>query len=111
MRRLLCWLMLSGVSAWAAEPAGAKFGKLAAGSAAPDFSASRADGRPLRWSDVTDKVVVVNFWTTNRGPADVLESAFAQYRSLGVEVIGVCANATREEFDAWLKRHQGSVTY
>jgi peroxiredoxin len=86
-------------------------GKLAAGAVVPNFSVVKADGTPLPWSDFANKVVVVNFWTTNRGPADMLESAFAQYRTLGVDVIGICESATREEFDSWLKRFQGAVSY
>ena len=112
MKRLLLALFAMVVPPVAAADAPvARFGSLTAGSLLPDFSADLADGTTLRLSDFKDKVVVVNLWTTNRGPADLLESAFTQYRSMGVMVVGICTNATRAEFDAWLKRHGSSVSY
>ena len=95
----------------ASDAAIARFGAMAAGTLAPDFTAVAADGSPVKLSDFKDKVVVVNLWTTNRGPADVLENAFAQYQSLGMTVLGICTSATRDEFDAWLKRHGSNVSY
>jgi peroxiredoxin len=94
-----------------AAEAPAKFGSLVPGAVAPDFTARDAEGRSVKLSAFRDKVVILNFWTTNRGPADALQSAFAQYGSLGLTVLGVCSNATRDEFDAWVKKNRDTVTY
>ena len=112
MKRLLLALFATVISpAAAADAPVARFGSLNAGALPPDFTAVAVDGGTLRLSDFKDKVVVVNLWTTTRGPAELLENAFTQYRPLGVTVVGVCTNATRAEFDAWMKRHGSNVSY
>jgi peroxiredoxin len=95
----------------AAAPSAGKFGTLAAGTPAPDFGAVGVDGKTIRLSDFKGKTVVLNFWTPNRGPAEALQTAFLDYAEMGVVVIGVCATATREEFDAWVAKTKGAVTY
>src|SRR5215207_2948351 len=108
---LLAVVALLGGSAIGSDSAKTKFGALMSGSAMPDFSAIGADGHTVNLSDFRGRVVVLNVWATNRGPADILENVHAQYQALGVAVVGLCANATRDEFDAWMKRHNSGASY
>lgn len=104
-------LSLSWTMAFAADAPAAKFGSLVAGSVAPDFSATTADGKAIKLSDFKGKTVVLNFWATNRGPATALEAAAADNAAAGVVVIGVCSGATREEFLQAVKKSQGNISY
>lgn len=108
MKWLIGVLGLVASASWAAE---AKFGALVGGAEVPGFKMTTAEGKELALGDFKGRVVVVNFFATNRPPADVLENAWAQYREQDVTVLGVCTNATREEFAAWLKKHGGAATY
>jgi len=101
------WVALAGR---AAEP-GTKFGTLAAGTVAPDFTVVGADGKDIRLADFKGKVLVVGFWAPNRGPAEGLQNAFLQYQALGVAVLGVCSGGTREEFDAWVAKTKETLAY
>ncbi len=92
-------------------PAAAKFGKLVVGDPAPDFTAIGADGKEIKLADFKGRVLVLNFWAINRGPADQLENVFAGFGPQGVAVLGVCSAATREEFDAWRKQHAAAASY
>jgi peroxiredoxin len=96
--------------AHAAEPV-AKFGSLTVGAVAPDFVALGVDGKEIRLADFKDRVVILNFWTTNRGPAAALQVAQLEYAPLGAVVLGVCSAATREEFDAAVAKTRGSITF
>lgn len=111
MKRFLPWLAVFVVMwAQAAEPV-AKFGALTAGAVAPAFAAKGADGKEITLADFKGRVLVLNFWATNRGPADTLENIFLKYGEQGVAVLGVCSAATREEFDAWVAKNKGAVSY
>ncbi|MCX6953217.1 MAG: redoxin domain-containing protein [Verrucomicrobia bacterium] len=101
------WGALAG---HAAEPV-AKFGTLAAGVVAPDFTVVGADGRDIRLADFKGKVLVVGFWAPNRGPAEGLQNAFLQYEALGAKVLGICSGGTREEFDAWVAKTKETLAY
>jgi peroxiredoxin len=97
--------------ALAAEAPAAKFGSLIAGTVAPDFSATTADGKTLKLSDFKGRTVILNFWATNRGPATALESFPVEHAAAGVVVIGICAGASRDEFSQAVKKSHGSVSY
>ena len=114
MKQFLLWLALLSASMVGAQEPAAKFGRLAAGAEAPDFTALIPEGKggkEIKLSDYKGKVVVLNFWATNRGPADQLESAFAKYSEQDVVVLGICSGATREEFEAWLAKNRAAVHY
>jgi len=89
----------------------AKFGSLVAGAVAPEFAVIGVDGKEIKLVDFKERVVILNFWTTNRGPADALQVAQQDYAALGAVVLGVCSAATREEFDAWVAKSKGSITF
>lgn len=113
MKRLLLalvWSIGSAAAVLAAEPA-AKFGALAVGAAAPEFTATGADGKEIKLADFKGRVLVLNFWATNRGPADTLGSIASKYGDQGVAVLGICAASTREEFDAWRAKYRDAVSY
>lgn len=62
--------------------------------AAPiDFTATTADGMPLKASDYRGKVVVVNFWYANCAPcraeAPTLQALYDKYQKEGVSFVGV----------------------
>lgn len=92
-------------------PPAAKFGTLAVGAPVPAFAAIAQDGREISSADFKGRILVVNFFATNRPPPEILANAFGQHRDDGVRVLGVCTNATREEFDAWMQRHGRDVAY
>ncbi len=108
--RPMSLLLLLATALVAAEPA-PRFGALAAGTVAPDFTVAGVDGKEIKLSDFKGRALVLNFWATNRGPADQLENIFSKYATEGVAVLGVCSAATREEFDAWLAKHRNAVSY
>ncbi len=112
---LACTAMLAAFG-FAAEPGEpgepkAKFGSLAAGDVAPDFTAIGADGKELKLAELRGRVVAISFGATNRPPADALESLATKYGADGVSVLGVCAAAARSDFDAWLAKYRGTVSY
>ena len=109
MKRWLIALAVASV-AHAAEPA-VKFGQLTAGELAPDFTALGVDGKEIKLSDFKDRVFVLAFWAPNRGPAEQLQNALSQYGALGISVLAVCSNATREEFQQWAAKTKGAVSY
>jgi peroxiredoxin len=103
MKRILCaltWVMLT--AGLGAAEASAKFGALAAGAVVPDFTVVGADKKDMKLADLRGRAVVVGFWTTNRGPAEGLQTAFLQYQELGMTVLGVCVGGMREELEAGL---------
>lgn len=112
--KLLLWMVVLAVATVplrAAEAPAAKFGALIAGALAPDFTVTGTDGKPVKLSDFKGKTVVLNFWATNRGPAEALESVAAEYSAAGVVVLGVCSGASREDFDKAVQKAKGSITY
>ncbi len=68
-------------------------GKEVRGLEAPDFELQRLDGTTLKLSSLRGKAVVINFWATYCGPCKIempwLAEFQKQYRSQGVEVIGI----------------------
>ena len=111
MRRILFAGALGVALLAPAAESAAKFGALAAGAAAPEFTVVGVDGKEIKSSDFKGRVLVLNFWATNRVPADELENIFGKYRGQGVAVLGICSAATREDFDAWLAQHRTAASY
>ncbi|MEO7413230.1 MAG: redoxin domain-containing protein [Opitutaceae bacterium] len=113
MKRLSWLVALAAVvlASRAAEPPAAKFGTLVAGNLAPDVTALGVDGKVVKLSDFKGKTVVLNFWANNRGPAEALELLASETTGSGVVVWGICSGATRAEFDAWVKKSKGNITY
>lgn len=111
MQRLLFVLVCCAWSLAHAGEAAAKFGTLAARSAVPDFHVTTLDGKDVRLSDFRGQTVIVNFWTTNRGPAEMLQGAFLEYGGQGVGVIAICSGATQEEFKQAVERRREGIGY
>ncbi len=98
-----------GIFAWA-PPAGATPyaapRRLAAGTAAPDFSAQGRDGVPVRLADFRGKVVVLDFWATWCVPCvqamPATDALARRYASRGVVVLAVNIWDSPAHFSAWL---------
>jgi peroxiredoxin len=69
--------------------------------AAPEFELKTLDGRAVKLSDFRGKAVVVNFWATYCGPCRVempwLIDLYKQYRSQGLEIVGVSMDDDGEQ--------------
>jgi peroxiredoxin len=69
--------------------------------AAPEFELKTLDGRAVKLSDFRGKPVVVNFWATYCGPCRVempwLIDLYKQYRSQGLEIVGVSMDDDGEQ--------------
>ena len=66
------------------------------GKPAPDFSFTTLDGKAIKLSDLKGKPVVVNFWASwchfCAQEAPDLEAAYNQYKSQGLQMLGVGAD-------------------
>ncbi len=63
-----------------------------------DFSTEDIDGKPIKFSDFSDrKVIMVNFWETWCPPCmselPELERLYEKYREEGFVILGVCSNS------------------
>ncbi len=99
--RLLCVLLLTLLSA-----CGGPKPLATEGAPAPSFELATFEGRELALSDLRGKVVVLNFWATWCQPCrtemPAFESAYQQYRTQGVEFVGVDLSTDPEESRAFL---------
>ncbi len=68
----------------------------AVGKPAPDFSFTTVDGKSVKLSDLKGKPVVVNFWASwchfCAQEAPDLEATYNQYKSQGLQMLGVGAD-------------------
>lgn len=110
-RCLLVFALLVSVL-FAEEPAApTKFGSAAIGQPLPEFTVTGADGNELKLADFRGKTVILNFWRTNRGPADALQEAANMYGDQNTVVLAVCSGATQKEFENWVAKTKGKVSY
>jgi thiol-disulfide isomerase/thioredoxin len=86
---------------------------LAAGVAAPDFTAQSVDGKPIKLSDFKGKVVILDFWATWCGPCKEsmpgLQKIYDEVRDQGVVVVSLNVWDAKDPFDAWIKINSGTT--
>jgi thiol-disulfide isomerase/thioredoxin len=90
-------------------------GLLKAGTIAPDFSASRLDGRPLRLSELRGKIVVLDFWATWCIPCirsmPHVQKTIAKAGGADVVWLGVCVWDDRPAFDKWVPANDAKYSF
>ncbi|MCE2470484.1 MAG: redoxin domain-containing protein [Anaerolineae bacterium] len=73
---------------------------LAEGNRAPDFSINTLDATSLSLSDLSDKVVLLNFWGTWCGPCrremPEFQKAYEEWGPRGFEIVAIAYNDTEE---------------
>jgi len=81
-------------------------GLLPAGTAAPDFTTTLLDGRPVKLSDYRGKVVVLDFWATWCIPCirsmPHVQKTVAKAKNADVVWLGVCVWDDRKAFEKWV---------
>ncbi len=112
---LLAFILLAGflVMLWAGLQR-ARQGTVALGEPAPSFEITTFDGQLIRTSDLSGKVLVINFWASWCDPcaeeAALLQEAWLAFQPSGdVLFIGVDYTDTENEARAYLDQYQ--ITY
>ena len=83
-------------------PVAGKFGSLAANAKVPDFTATSADGKPVKLSDFKGQTVVVTFFSNaEHGPEAYTVNLSAKYAGQHVALLAVASAMEREKFTAW----------
>jgi thiol-disulfide isomerase/thioredoxin len=76
---------------------------------APDFTAARLDGIPVRLSALRGKVVFLNFWATWCPPCreeiPSMEALYQRFRGKGLEFLAVDIQEDKDEVAAFMKEH------
>lgn len=85
------------------------------GTDAPDFSLDTVTGTPVKLSQFEGKIVVLNFWASWCPPCRKeipdLVAAQNQYKSRGVEIIGVAVDGDQpEKIESFAKKHGVNYT-
>jgi thiol-disulfide isomerase/thioredoxin len=72
-----------------------------------DFTMKGMDGQDSRLSDYQGKVILLNFWATWCGPCKreipIIVELQEQYRTDGLQVIGISVDDTLEELEPFVK--------
>ncbi|MBI4280479.1 MAG: TlpA family protein disulfide reductase [Armatimonadetes bacterium] len=120
---LLPIAFLIGLLGWAALRVGERRGRIPInirGGEVPikprparDVTLTLFDGRTLRLADLKGRVLMIDFWASwcprCRAEVPLLARVYTEYRSQGVEFVGVAIWDTAEAAEAFLQEH--GITY
>jgi cytochrome c biogenesis protein CcmG/thiol:disulfide interchange protein DsbE len=105
----LAGLVLLGISAWKIAKGPAEAGR----TANLNFTLKDAQGHDVRLADFRGKPLIINFWATWCGPCKLetpeLVELAAEYRSQGLNIVGISIDDTAEQIQAFAKAFE--VTY